>query len=67
MWCSLSEMFGLGYQSSGLMKTKDSLITDSTHCLKRSPFMTLDTMLAEYIYDHIKRCLGGSEERDGLN
>lgn len=27
--------------------------------------MTLDTTLAEYIYDHIKRCLGGSEERDG--
>lgn len=23
--------------------------------------MTLDTTLAEYIYDHIKRCLGGSE------
>lgn len=29
--------------------------------------MTLDTTLAEYIYDHIKRCLGGSEERGGLN
>lgn len=26
--------------------------------------MTLDTTLAEYIYDHIKRCLGGSEERE---
>lgn len=24
--------------------------------------MTLDATLAEYIYHHIKRCLGGSEE-----
>lgn len=31
MWCSLSEMFGPGYQSSGLMKAKHGLITDSTH------------------------------------
>lgn len=46
------------------LKAKDNLITDSTHWLKRSPFMTLDTTLAEYIYDHIKRCLGGSEERE---
>lgn len=29
--------------------------------------MTLDTVLAEYIYDHIKGCLGGSVERDGMN
>lgn len=25
--------------------------------------MTRDTTLAEYIYNHMKRCLGGSEER----
>lgn len=48
-WCSWSERSGPGYQSSGLIKAKDNLITDSTHWLKRSPFMTLDTTLAEYI------------------
>lgn len=26
--------------------------------------MTSDTALAEYIYDHIKRCLAGSEEEE---
>lgn len=64
MWCSWSGTSGPVYQSSGLIKAKDNLITYSIHWLKRSPFMTLDTTPAEYIYHRIKRWLGGSEERE---